>query len=322
MRPSQSGIYGGLRLLERVRGEMKKVDTESALLGEVGSPLFLKGCEFIYNWPFSFGVLRAFLTTPRDKWIRDVLLWLEIQRLTLPKGACFGMMRMLENHDVFKSVRFYGIGPMKALFALCSLAQGVPFVFNEQEAEFEDFMGRLLRLRRALPEIARGDLAAKSRDPEVMVFVCKLDGRRFSVVAINFASERREARISVDLDAIGAPPGRLVLYKAIKGRSLGGVKAGRGLDISLDLSPFGCEVVVVRPEKETLPPILSVKGRKALKVKKGFLSVERLRGSRIKVSNAYYEMVLRGGLVEHLTPRGSEVALVEGMELTEGKRKI
>jgi len=325
LRPSQSGMFGALRMLKLVRGEMKKIDPESGILGEVGSPLFLSVCDFVYDWPFSFTVLRSFTEMPRRRWVRETLRWLEVQRLTFPRGATFGMMRMLENHDKYKSVRYYGVGPMKALFSLCAFVQGVPFLFHEQEVGFERFLGRVLNVRCEIPELARGDafyLAAKSTTPEVMSFVRKLD-EGFTVVAINFASERKGTEITVPLREIGAKAGRYKLLEAFEGQILGEVKAEETLKISLDIPPFEPRLVVARPEGIPFPAIAPRRRSRGAPEKiSSAPEVEELGDGRVIIRNGHYKLLLRNGLIERLLPEGSNVALIEGMDLTEGDRKI
>ncbi len=251
--PSWSGQWGGLRHMERVREEMAKVKPEHVLLAEAANPPMLSQAHFIYDWPTETALFDV-LKRPRAQWVRDMRDWLDYQRLALPPGAAHGLMRFTENHDQLHSVWQLGPDLARPVWALMTLAEGFPLLYHEQEVGFEDFWARILHLRRAVPELHRGqaDYGALVCDqPEVLAFV-RRDTERASIVAINFSHEARSCNITWP----GAPTGLEQARELPSGAWLRPNRRAGELVFTIRIPAYDWRVAVLRSgreELETLP---------------------------------------------------------------------
>ena len=323
LRPSQSGPYGALGLLRKVREELTAAKPEAALLGETGSAMHLAQCDFVYDWSFQRGALHALPQLPVDEWVGKTKLWLERQQAALPDDAALGLLRFLENHDQFRSMRRYGVGHERALLSLCALIPGLVFVFNEQDSGFGLHLQRLFAIRR-FPEFSRGAAfytATECSAPSVFAFT-RVHGDGFAVAAINFAGQTQEASVTVPLSALGSLD-MTATYSAVElyeGQAVGDRRLDAWQDVSLRLPAYGTRVVVLRPLARriatptagpaTVPPGVARQP-----------SVSR-DGADTVVENGLYRARLRGGLLGPVVHVPSGVTLFEGLAIAEGKRKI
>lgn len=320
-RPSQSGLYGSLRLLEKVRKEMQFVKPDSALLGEVGSILHLSQCEFIYDWDFH-NICRLVPTMPIEKWISFARTGLERQGNSLPKGAQNGLMRFLENHDLHKSVGMYGVGHEKALLSVCSLIPGLVFIFNEQDIGFGKHFEKLLRIRKSFEEFQNGRAIysnTKSSVPTVFAFTRVLDNK-FSVVAINFSSIEQNADIRVPMNQLGNIQ-KNVIYAAgdvYDNIDLGTKPISDWQQLSLNLEPYGTRVVVFR-QIDQPEPILAKKREEPLYIAQKPLSISQ-SDTHIVAVNAFYRIEFENGLIKSLSNYSGET-LLTFMNIVEDERR-
>lgn len=241
--PSWSGQWGGLRHMERVRTAMSRVKPDHVLLAEAANPPMLSQAHFIYDWPAEQVLFRV-LTVPRAEWVRQTRKWLEFQRLALPPGSAFGLMRFTENHDQLHSEWQLGPDVARAVWALIALAQGFPLVYHEQEVGYEDLWARLLQVRRSVPELHRGQaeyLAVECDQPEVMAFL-RRDGARASIVLINFSGSARRCGVVW----AGAPSSLTHSRVLPTGSTVPVSRKGRALRVSVAVPPWAWRVVVLR----------------------------------------------------------------------------
>jgi len=322
LRPSQSRYYGGLRLLDTVRRRLIQSKKDAALLGEVCSVMFLTQCDFIYDWSFEHLVCYKLTAMPPDEWVPAAKLWLERQQATLPEGVEFGLMRLLENHDQFRSVRRLGVGYERALLSLCSLIPGVPLVFKEQDIGFGRHIQRLLDIRKKFPEFQRGRAhytATLCSVPSVFAFT-RVHGEGFAVAAINFSSRAEDVEIRPPLQAMNqqrnAP---YAAYEVYAGAALGERPLEKWSRIKLQIPAYGTRVIVFRPA--TVPaPALPEKPTAGKPPAAAPVKISEQNGC-VTVSNAFYRLWISNGLISKLcNSRGAP--LLTYMNIVEGTRKF
>ncbi len=98
---------------------------------------------------------------------------------SLPRGMI--LLRTLNNHDTVvdhgRADRRFGVGLQRALTAVCTLVEGVPMLYQEQEVGSYDYFRQLFWARRRLPELSRGqaDYLSVQAAPEVFTVLRSLD---------------------------------------------------------------------------------------------------------------------------------------------------
>ena len=321
LRPSQSGIYGALRLLAKVRTELQTAKPDAALLGETGSACHLTQCDFVYDWVTQRTVYQALPATPAEAWVPRAKQWFARQQAALPAGAEFGLMRFLENHDQFRSVRRYGVGHERALLSLGALIPGLPFVFNEQDSGFGMHLARLFELRQTHGAFRRGAadyLNVTNSSPSVFVF-SRRDEPTAAIVAINFDSVPQS--IQVTSQAVALPHGDhtrpYVGTEAYMQTPIGTKPLHEWRTVDIDLPGYATRVVLLRqgPTPTAKPP------RPQDIAASAPLAVSR-DGHRVVVTSAAYRVVLENGLIRELSAAGGVSPLLSGMDVVEGKRKV
>ena len=326
LRPSQSGIYGALRLLRKVRTELQAAKPDAALLGETGSACHLTQCDFVYDWITQRAAYQALPATPADVWVPRAKQWLARQQAALPPGAEFGLMRFLENHDQFRSVRRYGVGHESALLSLCALIPGLPFVFNEQDGGFGTHLARLFELRQTHDVFRKGAadyLNVASSSPSVFAFARRHEAG-VALVAINFGGVPRRVRVTSQEAALPArePTTLYAGTEAYTQTLLGRKPLREWRTVDINLPAYATRVVLLRPAPDGPSPTPVPKASQPESVAEtASLTVFR-DGSRVVVGAAAYRAVLENGLIRQLTPAGGETPLLSGMDVVEGRRKV
>ncbi|MEI6503472.1 MAG: alpha-amylase family glycosyl hydrolase, partial [Armatimonadota bacterium] len=260
VRASQSSMYGGLEVLKAAKDSMRQIDRETILLPEGTGPMLLENADIVYDYTMYFTIFKHFMDAESpDAWVKRTSLWLEQQRLSWPEGGCFGLMRFLENHDNVRYWRYAGLGPSRALMAMCAWIQGVPLYHHLQEVGSTEEFTRINTLRTQVAELSTGTaryLAAKADRPGV--FTClREDADRKALVVINLTGESVQTTIALPKDAL--PKGeRLVAYEAWTGQFLNtGGKAGcarEGLrQLKVPLAAYQPALVLLRPVGASLP---------------------------------------------------------------------
>lgn len=326
LRPSQSSPYGALRLLRKVRTSMQGLKPDIAMLGEIGSWVFLGPCDFVYDWPFE-QTCRALVGMRPEKWAPAVTQWLERQQAALPDEAKFGLMRFLENHDQWKALWHWGPGHHRALLSLCALVPGLPLVFSDQDIGFGKHIQWLNDMRERLPELARGRAiytATQSSAPAVAAFTRALD-KGFTVVVINFSREPQRTTLRLPLEQLDLRPDARYAQRGL----LAAGKSRRTLppralrewgEFSLRLSPYDTRLITFRPVGAAFPfPTQPTSAQTETRVTRPTVSTAV---DGVVVDNGHYRLKLKDGLIRELRVRGEKMPLITSMNIVEGRRKV
>lgn len=326
VRASMSHMYGGLELMKAAKESMRQVDRDVVLLPEGTGPMLLENSEIVYDYTLYFTILKHFTDAASPgEWAKRTAMWLEQQQLSWPEGACFGLMRFLENHDNVRYWRYAGVGPARALMAMCAWIQGVPLYHHLQEVGSSDLFTRVNALRTQVQELNTGTaryLAAKADKPGV--FTClREDGDRKALVLINLTGETVPTTVSLPADAL--PRGeKLVAYEALAGQYLnsGGAKGTARAtlrQLKASLAPYQPALVLLRPVGAKLPLLPATPAPRALTPASPAVRTDAA-GASLTVGGLGLDVAAaRGGLPTALTLGGTN--LLVSAELAEGQSK-
>jgi len=243
-RPSASSPLGGLEMLQAVRRAIRPINRSAALFPEAWAPIFFRAGDLVYDYPF-YQVMRRLIIYPStEEWVRDARAWLQMERLTYPRRALRGLVRFTENHDTVRADECFGVGPSRALTALCIFAQGTPMIYQDQEIGFGESLGRWLNLRQLHAELHSGEAdyeAIKCADSGVLAFLRRGETGA-AVVAVNFTPRRVEATLTWPRELAARFP---YAYRVEGGLVVrGGSKVARSIDRHGDPKGLAARVTI------------------------------------------------------------------------------
>jgi len=133
---------------------------------------------------------------------------------SLPPGMI--TLRTMNNHDTVvdqgRADRRFGVAAQRALVAVCTVVEGVPMIYQEQEVGSYSYLRKLFWARRRVPEMRRGtaDYAAAEGPAEVFTVLRSVNGTHaIGLVNLSWETVRGEFRV-MDL-------GDARLYDAVSG---------------------------------------------------------------------------------------------------------
>jgi len=229
-RPSQSGLWGGLHILDESRAAVKAARGDAVFYPEASGPPFVAHCDIVYEFPLVH-VLRRLPQMDTGQFTVQLRRWLQHQRYTFPRSGTRRLVRYLENHDMPNAQQVFGIAPARALFAVIASLEGVPFLFEDEDLGATPFIERVMRLRFALRELIEGD--ADYLDVAVdadAVFAVHRHSLHHTMVLVNLSSEARHVRVRL-LPAMSR-------WKEVADAWTGEVHAVHGGAVSLAIRPY------------------------------------------------------------------------------------
>lgn len=310
-RPSFSGLKGGLELMRKARAACMRENPKTVFLAESQGPTMYSAAEHGYNWAFS-GLLEDHIVADApDKFVPEMLGYLELQKYAFPPDAY--PIRFLENHDKLRARMQYGPGLHRALLAFCAFIKGVPLIYHEEEVGDEDFLAQLYGIRDTYDELALGEpdyLAVKARPGHVAAILRSYQGRH-SVVLVNLANEIAEAEVSIPAEGFSKPG----IFEAVGGKRLNWDPV-----VKHTLEPYGYAVLVVREDGDLPGASKKTTVRQESPAPVSGPEPEGLPVLRDGTYTAWIDPA-KGGLIHQLRSADGTV-FVRGMELREGERKL
>ncbi|MCS7263632.1 MAG: alpha-amylase family glycosyl hydrolase, partial [Armatimonadetes bacterium] len=198
IRPSQSGLWGALQILREARKAVKRVRNEAVFYPEASGAPYVVNSDFDYGFPFQFVAMRLMGMTP-EEFVPKLRKWLQHQRYSFPKGGSKRIVRWLANHDFPDVQSRLGFGYSKAMFAVCAVSEGVPFIYEDQDLGLTDFIARLMQLRLRLTELRDGDadyLSVQVSDNSIFA-VHRFAGNRSTVALVNLSGETKTVKVKL-----------------------------------------------------------------------------------------------------------------------------
>ncbi|HMC53986.1 MAG TPA: alpha-amylase family glycosyl hydrolase [Gemmatimonadaceae bacterium] len=197
---------------ENARAELEKIKPELVMLAEAAKPdLLVRAFDLDYAWPF-YGTMADVITNGRSA--QEIGRTWEMERRMYPRGAMH--MRFTENHDEDRAIARFGERAAMAAAALVFSLDGVPMLYNGQEAgdvtesgapalfenmkvfwgdaerrpEIVDLLKRLVALRREHAAFRQGQTVwLRNSDQDRVVTFLRRDGAEEFLVAVNLSNK-------------------------------------------------------------------------------------------------------------------------------------
>jgi glycosidase len=266
---SQLGSVGHF---SRLRPQLKSLKPDAMLYTEPSGTLFRQTMDITYNydehWLFH-AVLRpesALVKNPLGiRHARDLAAWFRDKNALLPAGAMTA--RHIDSHDTFwwplpgfKWRREqYGLPATRALLATFSLIGGVYMTFVGGEAELEDDIRRMNRLRKELPEIRIGtsDYDTISVADDRIFAVARVHRDQVSLVLVNLSNSGITTTVTCDVSTVHPDEGPSQVYDswnevALDHESGYAWSADRLASFFIAFAPYQPRVLTIRPVNDRL----------------------------------------------------------------------
>jgi glycosidase len=197
---------------ESARAELEKIKPELVMLAEAAKPdLLVRAFDLDYAWPF-YGTMADVIMNGRSA--QELARTWEMERRMYPRGALH--MRFTENHDEDRAIARFGERGAMAAAALVFALDGVPLLYNGQEAgdvtesgapalfenmkvfwtgaerrpEIIDLFKRLIAVRHDHAALRQGQVVWLSNtDEDRVVTFLRRDGGEEFLVAVNLSNK-------------------------------------------------------------------------------------------------------------------------------------
>ena len=196
---------------DEARAALEKVKPDIMMLAEASKPeLLVKAFDVDYAWPFYHTMASVIKDGQSASTIRAT--W-DTERAQFPKGALH--LRFTENHDEKRAIARFGERGAVAAAALVLTMDGVPLLYNGQEAgdvtesgapalferlpvfwqgverrpEIPGFFHQMIALRREHPALRQGTLQwLRNSDDDRVVTFARGDGHEQFIIAVNLTN--------------------------------------------------------------------------------------------------------------------------------------
>lgn len=186
-RASYAQCQGAWSQQRAIRAAMRAENPRALSLAESNLSQHGTASDSIYDQRIAHDNLPEALKSgmsPKD-FVTAMRRWLYEQELSFLPDIV--LMRYPESHDTERAADRYGRAPTDALMALCAWIKGFPLVYNEGEDGCFETWRRIFAVRRAVPEISRGQADYRCVTAPDGVFAClRSGGEGTSVVLVNF----------------------------------------------------------------------------------------------------------------------------------------
>lgn len=236
---------GGLLMAQDIRNAAKKVNPESLTFGETSESVFINACDVIYDASMTHHTLLKLREDSLDKFAAGLNARFYEQSFSDPDGLI--RMRCIGNHDSTDYLGFFGLSALKALHSLAFFTKGMPMIYHESEIYQTLWLKKLIEIRKALPELSRGDAVygLSGLNADTVFSVMRSYKGLKALVLINFSN--KDALVSVDSVAWGLKQSAVV-KDLIKGEVC--------LDgSSFKMAPWETAVLAIRDSQTEIPNV-------------------------------------------------------------------
>ncbi len=283
-RASVTERQGGLEMLHVIREAVRRCSpVDGAILGEVQYAPYMQEADALYDFDFC-GMVAQMRRPSFADFAAGLARWLEEQKCAEPRGTI--RMRYVESHDSLRSRGFAGVDGAKAMTAISMFVHGIPMVYQDSDVGEGLFLKKLIALRKALPELRRGDASYSTALPGC-VFSCvrSMDGL-VSVALVNLSPDAVKAQATVPPQAKGP----FSVWNCSTGKRLEDPKDG---SFGVDLKPWEHTVIAFRPANAPCPVAAEEEPAKAVKAEAaaGKVSFEE-REDAMEIAAPAYKLTL------------------------------
>jgi glycosidase len=260
---------GSVEYFARLRSHLKSLKPDAMLYTEPSGTLFRQTMDITYNYDEHW-LIHAVLRPDYALWkhplgirhARDLAAWFRDKEAVLPSGAMTA--RHIDSHDTFwwplpgfKWRREqYGLPATRALLATFSLVGGVYMTFVGGEAELEEDIRRMNRLRKTLPEIRLGasDYDAIHAGDDRIFAVARAHEGQTSLVLVNLSNADIDTTVGLNVSTLDPRVGAWQLYDAWGDAALdhpsGYAWAADQLgSFPITFAPYQARVLTIRSER-------------------------------------------------------------------------
>lgn len=237
-RASLAGLAGGIRVMNTIRNEAKRISSENFTLAETHGYPYTRFADLSYD------ILMYYLPykineIPAEPFAAELAQYLEESHCADVPGAL--MMRSIVTNDNRHALAVCGFSASRPLEALLYFCEGVPLCYSDHMFGNYRFYQKLNELRRTTPELSRGTPRYTHDGGALLI---ERRGESSAVLAVlNFAPETRTIA-PVLPEALQKAPS---IVDAMSGRAI----ARRGNRAELSLAPW--DILLLKagvPEKE------------------------------------------------------------------------
>jgi glycosidase len=259
-RPGYESIYGSAAMFERVRREVRKIKPDTVFYTESTGPLFRTAFDLSYNydekefWAALIPVIskRGYAggTAPAIN-ARELAEWLEMRRAVLPRGSI--KVHHADSHDSYEwgglgqfRREAFGVDGARLLFAFSALIDGGVMNYAGAEQGSEEFYGKVLALREAIPALKDGDcdyLAVRPANDRVFAPLRSYRGQQ-ALPVLSFSTE--PIRTELPLEALHLDPNAAY---TLREEFSGVTRTALGRELArlpVDLPPYGVQLWTFR----------------------------------------------------------------------------
>lgn len=237
-RASLAGLAGGIRVMNTIRNEAKRISNENFTLAETHGYPYTRFADLTYD------ILMYYLPykineIPAETFAAQLAQYLEESHYADVPGAL--LMRSIVTNDNRHALAVCGFSASRPLEALLYFCEGVPLCYSDHMFGNYRFYQKLNELRRTTPELSRGTPRYTHDGGALLI---ERRGESSAVLAVlNFAPETRTIA-PVLPEALQKAPS---IVDAMSGRAI----ARRGNRAELSLAPW--DILLLKagvPEKE------------------------------------------------------------------------
>ena len=237
-RASLAGLAGGIRVMNTIRNEAKRISNENFTLAETHGYPYTRFADLTYD------ILMYYLPykineIPAETFAAQLAQYLEESHYADVPGAL--MMRSIVTNDNRHALAVCGFSASRPLEALLYFCEGVPLCYSDHMFGNYRFYQKLNELRRTTPELSRGT-PRYTHDGGALLIERRGEGSAVLAV-LNFAPETRTIA-PVLPEALQKAPS---IVDAMSGRAI----VRRGNRAELSLAPW--DILLLKagvPEKE------------------------------------------------------------------------
>jgi len=256
---ASASIYGSVKLFEQARAAIHRWNPEVVFYSEAPGPVFARGFDLFYDYDHQW-LYSALLQPKSDKGYlyiaafpderisaADMAVWLEQLRLVKPAAprACTTSTRATPSggrtcSTGARSSRERGAGALRTR----RVPRGPLMMYAHAEDGMEDFYRDILRMKRSLPAVDRGDIdcLAVGCDNERRVRAASHPRTQVVVPVINIADSACAATLALPVDRLG-PGDAWIVTDRVDGMVLAGPggrtwKRGDLAAVKVALGPF------------------------------------------------------------------------------------
>ncbi len=246
---------GGMQMIHGIREEVKKQKPrEGAILAEVQFPPYMQETDVIYDFLFAHSAVPKFCELPPAEYVAGLSRWLEEQKLAEPRGTL--RLRYVESHDSLRSRGWVGVDATRALTAVSFWIHGMPMIYQDADVGDGYYLRRLNEVRRALPEMRRGEAfyQAVTVEPGTVFAVLRTHENLASIGLVNLSPAAGPATVKLPTAQLSALGDRqFALWNAWNGEKLAEGRPAELAEVKLELAPWATAVLAFRPAGEACP---------------------------------------------------------------------